>query len=179
MPVWTEVQAGDMQREQENAYLFRRSASKEGGWAMFCTPVGSPGPITPEFKGEVYARATNSVEWYCLGMTMPEFDALTQEEVGVSTDDGDGAATEAPINIDVPLVTQIGSTCNCTMGNWENEPTEYHYEWTLDGSAVGDDSPDYFVQMGDAGKTLYCIVSAGNAIGITDAPSSNEITITE
>jgi len=35
------------------------------------------------------------------------------------------------------------------------------------------------VQMGDAGKTLYCIVSAGNAIGITDAPSSNEITITE
>ena len=179
MTVWTEVQAGDMQREQENAYMFRRSASKDG-WAMFCTPVGNPGPITPDFKGEVYARATSGVEFYTMSMTFDDFNALAQDQVGVSTDDPDEGGeevTDPPVNVDVPVVAQYTGTVSCTMGNWENTPTEYHYQWTLDGVELPDDTPDYYPQPGDVGKTISCVVTAVNAIGSTDAPPSNEIVI--
>lgn len=178
MPVWTEVQAGDMQREQENAYMFRRCASKDD-WAMLCTQIGNPGPEIEGFKFEAYARATSGVEYYTMSITRAEFDALTMDQVGIDKDDGATAPTEAPVCLDTPYVSQTGSTCNCTMGNWENEPTEYHYTWSLDGADAGNDSPEYFVQAGDAGKSLSCLVSAGNAIGVTDAPQTNEIIITE
>ena len=45
---------------------------------------------------------------------------------------GDAGALAAPRNVDVPLVTgdgTVGATLNCTMGNWDGEPTGYAYSW--------------------------------------------------
>jgi hypothetical protein len=100
-------------------------------------------------------------------------DALPALPEG-DTDAGGGLA---PVNVDVPQVTQSGDMLNCTMGNWTGEPTSYAYQWQLDGNQVGTSDPDYSVQGGDAGKTAVCVVTATNAAGSTTAPPSQGVMI--
>jgi hypothetical protein len=89
---------------------------------------------------------------------------------------------EPPVNVDIPYVSPeglvtVGATLNCTMGNWENEPTDYQYLWLRDGAAsVGTDT-DYTTVAADVDHTLTCTVTAVNAIGATQAPPSNEILV--
>jgi hypothetical protein len=85
--------------------------------------------------------------------------------------------TDPPVNVDVPLVTQSGATLNCTMGNWQGEPTSYAYAWEINAVTVGTDSPDYAVQAGDIGQTATCVVTATNAAGSTAAPPSNGVVV--
>jgi hypothetical protein len=85
---------------------------------------------------------------------------------------GDGGATTAPVNVDVPHVSQSGAVLNCTMGNWEGEPTSYAYQWKIDGVDAGTGTADYAVQAGDVGKSATCVVTATNAHGSTAAPPS-------
>jgi hypothetical protein len=92
---------------------------------------------------------------------------------------GTGGASGAPVNRDVPHVSQSGDTLNCTMGNWEGEPTSYGYQWRLDGSLAGTDAATYTAQASDVGKTATCVVTATNAHGSTAAPPSNEVTIAD
>jgi hypothetical protein len=81
-------------------------------------------------------------------------------------------ASAPPGNVDVPYVSQDGDTLNCTMGNWTNEPTAYSYNWQLDDSPAGSDSPDLTVTVDDVGKTATCTVTATNGAGSTAAPPS-------
>ena len=90
---------------------------------------------------------------------------------------GGGETPTAPVVVDVPLVTQSGATLNCTMGNWQGEPTSYAYAWQINGSAVGTDQATYEVQAGDVGGTATCTVTATNAAGSTAAPVSNSVTV--
>ena len=93
---------------------------------------------------------------------------------------GGGGAT-APVNTAVPAVTQTGSgagsTLQCTMGTWDGEPTSYSYAWTINGNAAGTDAATYDVQVGDAGGTAVCTVTATNAAGSTAAPPSNGVVV--
>lgn len=85
-----------------------------------------------------------------------------------------------PTNVDVPYVSQTGSTLNCTMGNWEGEPTSYSYQWQLNGATVGPgtDNANYAVQAADVGKGATCIVTAVDAQGqSTKAPASNTVVV--
>ena len=70
---------------------------------------------------------------------------------------GGGGGATAPVNRDVPHVQQSGDTLNCTMGNWEGEPTSYAYQWTIDGADKGVGSANYTVQEGDVGKVATCV----------------------
>jgi hypothetical protein len=90
--------------------------------------------------------------------------------------EGEGEAT-APVNDDVPMVSQSGTTLNCTMGNWQGEPTSYSYAWQIDGTAAGSDAATYEVQAADVGKSATCTVTATNAAGSTAAPVSNSVTV--
>jgi hypothetical protein len=83
----------------------------------------------------------------------------------------------APTNVDVPHVTQNGTTLNCTMGNWTGEPTSYAYQWKIDGTNAGTDSPDYTVRDADVGNTATCVVTATNAAGSGTAPPSNGVVV--
>jgi len=83
----------------------------------------------------------------------------------------------APVNIDVPAVTQSGTTLSCTMGNWTGEPTSYSYQWQLNGTDAGTNAATYDVKPGDVGETATCIVTATNAIGSTTAPPSNAVVV--
>ena len=82
-----------------------------------------------------------------------------------------------PKNVDVPFASQTGATLNCTMGNWEGEPTEYWYQWKLDGANAGTNAANYAVQPADVGKSATCIVTARNAQGETLAPPSNAVVV--
>jgi hypothetical protein len=89
---------------------------------------------------------------------------------------------EPPVNVDVPAVTPIGTaavgdTLNCTMGNWDNEPTDYRYYWLRDGATgVGTDT-SYTTVEADLDHAITCIVTASNAIGATEGPPSNEVLV--
>jgi len=98
--------------------------------------------------------------------------------------DGSTPVTEPPVNRDVPMVSgpdglsgSVGQTLNCTMGNWDNEPTGYEYAWQTDGSPNSAVGATYNVPVGDAGKQVSCIVTATNAVGSTVAPMSNAVSI--
>jgi hypothetical protein len=90
---------------------------------------------------------------------------------------GLAGAQGAPVNVDVPYVSQTGATLFCTMGNWSGEPTSYAYAWDMDGVAAGGTDPTYAVQSGDVGKSATCAVTATNAQGSTAAPMSNAVTV--
>ena len=170
-PVWIEVQEGDMQRQAENAYMYRRSFTRD--FAILCTHPGYAEPLDDDTIYECYARDIGNVEWYCPEMSHADFDALTQEDVGVNAE----AATEPPVNVDVPAVMQDGDELNCTMGNWENEPTSYSYQWKIDGEDVGSNAPSYTSTAGDVGHIATCTVTATNAAGSTTAPPSDDLTV--
>ena len=95
---------------------------------------------------------------------------------GGGNGEGEGEDT-APVNSEVPLVTQSGTTLSCTMGIWEGEPTSYSYAWQIDGTAAGSDAATYEAQAGDVGKAATCVVTATNAAGSTAAPPSNSVTV--
>ena len=82
-----------------------------------------------------------------------------------------------PTNRDVPYVGQTGDTLNCTMGNWDGEPSEYAYAWHSDGVANGATGAEHAIAPEDAGHTLACVVTATNALGSTAAPMSNGVAI--
>jgi hypothetical protein len=90
-------------------------------------------------------------------------------------------AAAAPVNRDVPLVTgtgAVGETLTCTMGNWDNEPSDYAFAWKRDGSQdVGSNSLNYRVDTADPGHSITCVVTAINAKGSTVAPPSNAIEV--
>jgi len=81
-------------------------------------------------------------------------------------------ATAPPVNDDVPVITQDGDTLSCTMGNWQNVPTAYAYQWKLDGTDVTGAGDMLGVTSGDIGKTASCVVTATNAAGSTAAPET-------
>jgi hypothetical protein len=107
-------------------------------------------------------------------------EAQQLSDLGV-TDGGDGGgppATEAPVNVDVPVVTQEDVLLNCTMGNWSGEPTSYAYQWQIDGADAGTGESTYVTTADDVGKTATCVVTATNAAGSTAAPPSVGVIVT-
>jgi hypothetical protein len=102
---------------------------------------------------------------------------VTDPDVPPGGGNGGSGEPTAPTVVDVPMVSQSGTTLNCTMGNWTGEPTSYSYAWQINGSTVGTDQATYEVQASDVGGTATCTVTATNAAGSTAAPVSNSVTV--
>jgi len=88
----------------------------------------------------------------------------------------------APRNVDVPYLGgdgTVGATLNCTMGNWDGEPTGYAYAWKSDGADVtgASNGNNYVVAASDAGHSITCVVTATNGAGSTAAPPSNAVAV--
>jgi hypothetical protein len=137
-------------------------------------PLGSAEALRKSRAGEALPPASATatrMSSLAAGITAPE-----QPPPGGGNGEGEGEAT-APVNSEVPLVTQSGTTLSATMGIWEGEPTSYSYAWQLDGTAAGSDAATYEVQPADVGKAATCTVTATNAAGSTAAPVSNSVTV--
>jgi hypothetical protein len=146
--------------------------------AVGLVPVNPSGPPTaPDPAGAVRAA----------GAPVGRATRISSLAAGIITGDpgtapppgGSNGTASAPVNRDVPHVSQAGDTLNCTMGNWEGEPTSYGYQWKIDGAVVGTDAATHTVTAADIGKAATCVVTATNAHGSTAAPPSNEVTITD
>jgi hypothetical protein len=119
------------------------------------------------------AQTLSYMEGEVAAFTADEAAALIDQGVAVAGD----ASTSAPVNVDVPHVSQAGDVLTCTMGNWIGSPTGYAYAWQGDGAPIGTDANAYTVTPGDAGTTIACVVTATNANGATAAPASNGVAI--
>jgi hypothetical protein len=87
--------------------------------------------------------------------------------------------TPPPVNRDVPYVWQEEQRMRCTMGNWENYPTSYSYQWMQDGTLpIGADNDTLPLLASNDGHSITCVVTATNAAGSTEAPPSNAVLYT-
>ena len=69
-----------------------------------------------------------------------------------------------PVNVDVPFVWQEEQRMRCTMGNWENEPTSYSYQWVQDGVLpIGPNGDTLPLLAANDGHSIACVVTATNA----------------
>lgn len=121
----------------------------------------------------------------------PGYGATSSGSIGVPPEEGwvmpkPGEITEPPVNRDVPAVfgpdgftaATVGQSLECTMGNWENEPTTYVYQWMRDDAKVGIGQSTYLTTAADADHSITCVVSALNRFGLVAAPPSNAIQVT-
>jgi hypothetical protein len=84
-----------------------------------------------------------------------------------------------PVNVDIPFVWQEEQRMRCTMGNWENVPTSYSYQWMQDDVLpIGADNDTLPLLASNDGHSLSCIVTATNSAGSTEAPPSNSVAYT-
>ena len=142
------------------------------------TPVEAATDLYNQLKPEARGIA---VEWV-LARTPPDLQEEMIAVIEADIDDGieppDPPPTEAPTVVDAPYVGQTGANLNCTMGNWNGEPTSRTYQWNIGGGDVaGATAPDYTVQPADVGQPAYCVQTATNAIGTSAPVTSNVIMV--
>jgi hypothetical protein len=107
--------------------------------------------------------------------TQARADAIKEKTAGEEV-----GPLAAPRNVDVPYLGGdgiVGATLNCTMGNWDGEPTGYAYVWKSDGADVAGTGDSYVVAASDAGHSITCVVTASNDAGSTEAPPSNAVAV--
>jgi hypothetical protein len=80
------------------------------------------------------------------------------------------ASTAAPALTGTPVV---GQALSCSQGSWSHEPTNVVYQWLRNGTVItGQTGSTYTVQAADQGKSITCVVWAGNGAGVASATSS-------
>jgi hypothetical protein len=89
-----------------------------------------------------------------------------------------------PVNTVAPAVTgttTFGQTLSCSTGTWNAAPPSitYTYQWYRSPSTSigGATSSTYVLVAADVGNTLYCTVTATNAVGVTSANSNTTATV--
>lgn len=83
-----------------------------------------------------------------------------------------------PVNVAVPTISgtvTIGSTLTSSTGTWTGAPAPtFTYQWQRGTTNIsGATSSTYTIQLGDAGNTLRCVVTATNSLGSASANSAN------
>jgi hypothetical protein len=79
------------------------------------------------------------------------------------------ASTVAPALTGTAAVSQALS---CSQGSWSHEPTYLLYQWQRNGTVItGQTGSTYTVQAADQGKSITCVVWAGNGAGAASATS--------
>jgi hypothetical protein len=84
-----------------------------------------------------------------------------------------------PVNVDVPFIWQEEQRMRCTMGNWDNVPTQYDYQWMQDDTLpIGANNDTLPMLAANDGHSITCVVTATNSAGSTEAPPSNSVAYT-
>jgi hypothetical protein len=106
--------------------------------------------------------------------------APLQDEMAALVD-ADIPPVDPPTNIDRPFISQsgagVGSTLNCTLGNWNGAPSTRTYQWKRGATNVGTNAATYTVTAPDVGQTFTCAMTATNAIGTSAPVVSNAIVV--
>ena len=71
----------------------------------------------------------------------------------------------------------VGQTLTCLPGTWSGSP-QFSYRWARDGVAIaGATGSTHLVSAAEAGHTITCVVSAGNAAGSAGPVSSAGVSV--
>jgi len=172
---------------EPDKYPTELSALSFGCGAVFATQAygqvsqdGDPAPLQAlaEAQGLIYDAAN---PWYVTTVATENVAGLVDgswyPESGVT--EPPATFTQPPVNVDVPYVEQVDNMLNCTMGNWNGEPTSYSYQWVQDGSGIPSIGPslDVLSVPDIVGHSMTCIVTATNGAGSTAAPPSNAVVV--
>jgi hypothetical protein len=80
-----------------------------------------------------------------------------------------------PSNVDAPHAAgppTVGEAILVTVGNWNNSPTSYAYDWRKDGASLGISWASYLLSSSDVGGMIDCKVTAANLDGYGEAVSN-------
>ncbi len=115
--------------------------------------------------------------------TLTDDDAGSELSCRVRAENAGGSATadaapvtvpDAPALLERPKIAgsaEIGAVLSCSAGTWSGA-TAYSYRWSDTRNTELGTGATYTVRDADAGRTLYCTVTARNAGGITTAYGS-------
>jgi hypothetical protein len=91
------------------------------------------------------------------------------------------AAPSVPVNDSAPVISgegEVGATLTCDPGVWDFRPTEFAFQWEVDGAEVEGATGQTFVVPAEAAELdVTCIVTASNVVGDSDPETSNAISI--
>lgn len=143
------------------------------------TPHHPPGyPIRPQHDVPIAAGST-------IALIKPEAAALVAAgAANYGSEPIPPQLVDPPVNVIAPYCGGsgvVGEELTCTMGTWENEPTGYAYQWKIGplGSMIpGATDPAYVPDIDNAGKPVFCTVTASNVAGKASS-DSNKVNITQ
>ena len=139
-------------------------------YQWFRSPSSAIGGATSSSYVLVSADAGNTI--YCR--------VTATNAAGSASADSNTTATvnQAPVNTSAPVVTgtaTFGQTLTTTNGTWSGFPSPtFTYQWfrSPSTSISGATSTTYLLTDSDVGNTIYCKVTASNALGSATANSN-------
>ena len=152
--------ANDAAALYKNGHRIAKEGDPPTKWmSMGVTGDGTPVhqmPLTPEIEAEIKSGQYYLAEGITEGGTPPP---------------------GPPVVVDIPHAQgtpTVGSTLDCTQGNWTNTPTNKTYQWRRGGTPIAAaTSAGYLLVADDVGATMSCEVTAINAVGQASAVSND------
>ena len=151
------------------------SSSTSGSWNW--------GPSDPDKNG--YVPFSGTAYYYHVSSSS---NGTTWSPYTVSSTAVGTVATPVPTIISSPVVSNTSGTRNfsVTNGSWTNSPISYSYSWRASTYlpyppyfslvSVGTNSNTYSGISAYDGYSIYCLVTASNPGGLSNAEASNSIT---
>ncbi|HYB27154.1 MAG TPA: S8 family peptidase [Solirubrobacteraceae bacterium] len=135
----------------------------------------NPSLSATQLKSDLLASVDQEPQFAGESVSGGELDAAAAVAMA-----GGDAPYGAPGNRSRPVVSgsaTVGSTLGVSTGDWSRAPTGYTYQWQRCWAGLclpvpGATSAGYTLTASDAGATLYATVTAANAIGSTQAIST-------
>ena len=132
----------------------------------------TPTEAAVDLYGQLKPSAIHAMRDYILSRTPPEL----QDEMIAYFRSRSGAGSDRTTDRGrCPVVSQTGSTLNCTLGNWDQAPTSRTYQWKRGATNVGINAATYTVTAPDRGQSFTCTMVAANAFGSSAPVVSNAI----
>ena len=138
-------------------------------WASFCFSKYAAELSLNGARGDIllYPSATRFADKFAARQYLADYYGVTLGTPG------------APINTTAPVVSGTpasGNTLTCSQGSWTGA-VSYAYQWYDQGTPlIGATSSTFALTDAQKGFVMSCMVTATNALGVTDAPS-NEVTV--
>lgn len=138
-----------------------------------CTEVTNEGrkeaECVPVYVGDYYHEQQTFKKAQTLNVTVGQTTSGINESLREAFPTTP-ASTAAPTLTGTPVV---GQALSCSQGSWSHEPTYLAYQWLRNGTPIaGQTGSTYTVQAADPGKSITCVVWAGNGAGVANAMSN-------
>ncbi len=157
--------------ESESAPFLTLPASCTGPLKTTLTVYSAEDLSTPD--SESYLSESAGTPFGMDGCNQLEFEPQISSRPTTNLAD---SPSGLDFNLHVPqpqaVKQQAGLPESCGVGHWDNNPTEFDYQWLRNGAPIpGAESSEYLIEEADAGTALQCEVTATNATGKGHAAS--------